>query len=189
MTTGLEPALTDRQSVVLAANTTSPLPSVAQVGFEPTAVLVLSQDGRPVAYRAMFTSYSLRPTLHSPCHCPEQESNLQTRGFKPCRSAVGVPGRMFQHRQSSPGWTRTTDTHFVKVLPLPLGDRTRLSLLITNHFIPVVALRIELSATWLSARFRQPARDYLRRAPSADDQRQQPKLQAKSQVHEKGPAS
>jgi hypothetical protein len=49
--------------------------SVAQVGIEPTASLVLSQGGLPVAYRAMCLL------------CPEQESNLQTLGFKPSRSA------------------------------------------------------------------------------------------------------
>ena len=49
--------------------------AVAQVGFEPTASLVLSQGGLPVAYRADVVQ------------CPEQESNLQPRGFKPSRSA------------------------------------------------------------------------------------------------------
>jgi hypothetical protein len=49
--------------------------SVAQVGIEPTASLVLSQGSLPVAYRAMRVQ------------CPEQESNLQTLGFKPSRSA------------------------------------------------------------------------------------------------------
>ena len=48
---------------------------VAQVGFEPTASLVLSQGGLPVAYRAMCLL------------CPKQESNLQSLGFKPSRSA------------------------------------------------------------------------------------------------------
>ena len=45
---------------------------VAQVGLEPTASLVLSQGGLPIAYRAV---------------CPEQESNPQPPGFKPSRSA------------------------------------------------------------------------------------------------------
>jgi hypothetical protein len=49
--------------------------SVAQVGIEPTASLVLSQGGLPVAYRATCLL------------CPKQESNLQTLGFKPSRSA------------------------------------------------------------------------------------------------------
>src|SRR5262245_55755186 len=49
--------------------------SVAQVGIEPTASLVLSQGGLPVAYRAMCLL------------CPKQESNLQSLGFKPSRSA------------------------------------------------------------------------------------------------------
>ena len=67
--------------------------SVAQVGVEPTASLVLSQGGLPVAYRAM----SFRAEY------PEQDSNLQSLGDQRCasvpepnRSAVGVPGR---HRQ------------------------------------------------------------------------------------------
>ena len=62
--------------------------SVAQVGLEPTASLVLSQGGLPVAYRAAW--------------CPERESNPQTLGFRPSHSAslayLGV---------SSPGWSRT----------------------------------------------------------------------------------
>ncbi len=51
--------------------------SVAQVGVEPTASLVLSQGGLPVAYRAVVISRQY----------PEQESHLQTLGFKPSRSA------------------------------------------------------------------------------------------------------
>lgn len=47
--------------------------SVARVGFEPTAFLVLNQDGLPVAYRADYY--------------PEQGSNLQTLEFKSSRSA------------------------------------------------------------------------------------------------------
>ena len=37
--------------------------------------------------------------------CPGQESNLQTRGFKPSRSAVGVPGQVVPDgvEPSSPG--------------------------------------------------------------------------------------
>ena len=49
---------------------------VAQVGFEPTACLSLNQTGLPVAYRA--TGFPL---------CPEWESNPQSLGFKPSRSA------------------------------------------------------------------------------------------------------
>ena len=52
--------------------------SVAQVGVEPTASLVLSQGGLPIAYRA--ATYSLP-------ECPERESNSQSLGFKPSRSA------------------------------------------------------------------------------------------------------
>jgi hypothetical protein len=54
------------------------------VGLEPTASLVLSQGGLPIAYRATITNRT---------KCPAQDLNLQTFGFKPNRSAVGVPGR------------------------------------------------------------------------------------------------
>ena len=51
--------------------------------------------------------------------CPERESNPQTLGFKPSRSAsLAYLGR------SSPGRTRTADRHLVRVLPSPLGYRT-----------------------------------------------------------------
>ena len=94
------------------------------MGLEPTASLVLSQGGLPIAYRAMIADRS---------QCPRQESNLQTFGFKPNRSAVGVPGR------SSPGRTRTTVGLGVGRMSLPLdhgtdvsssgltGNRTRIS--------------------------------------------------------------
>ena len=57
---------------------------VAQVGVEPTASLVLSQGGLPVAYRADVVSRQY----------PEQGSNLQSLGFRPSRSTDGVPGRV-----------------------------------------------------------------------------------------------
>ena len=57
---------------------------VAQVGLEPTASLVLSQGGLPIAYRAVVG-------LHQ---YPEQGSNLQSLGFRPSRSTDGVPGRV-----------------------------------------------------------------------------------------------
>ena len=82
---------------------------VAQVGLEPTASLVLSQGGLPIAYRAVV---ELR-------QYPEQESNPQTSGFKPDRSASW---RIWA--SSSPGWTRTTDSVLVRELPSPLGHRT-----------------------------------------------------------------
>ena len=58
--------------------------SVAQMGLEPTASLVLRQGGLPLAYRAV-------DELHQ---YPEQGSNLQSLGFKPSRSTDGVPGRV-----------------------------------------------------------------------------------------------
>ena len=68
--------------------------TMAQAGVEAAASVVLSEGGLPVAYRA---------ALMIP-FCPEQESNLHTLGFKPSRSAVGVPG---PQSENDPGWTRT----------------------------------------------------------------------------------
>ena len=51
--------------------------------------------------------------------CPERESNPQTLGFRPSRSAV-----LAYLGQSGPGRTRTVDRHLVGVLPSPLGYRT-----------------------------------------------------------------
>ena len=55
---------------------------MAQEGVEPSASLVLGESGLPIAYRAgnNCTQY------------PGWESNPQAPGFKPGRSAVGVPG-------------------------------------------------------------------------------------------------
>ena len=74
---GFEPTISTVTGwrALLAALRGRVLYPVAQVGFEPTASLVLSQGGLPVAYRAMCIS------------APEQESNLQSLGFKPSRSA------------------------------------------------------------------------------------------------------
>ena len=55
---------------------------MAQEGVEPSASLVLSESGLPIAYRA-----DNRCTQY-----PGWESNPQAPGFKPDRSAVGVPG-------------------------------------------------------------------------------------------------
>ena len=71
---------------------------MAQAGVEPAASFVLSEGGLPVAYRAVLCVSIL---------CPGQESNLHTLGFKPNRSAVGVPGPQFA---DDPGWTRTIAT-------------------------------------------------------------------------------
>src|SRR5262245_34128033 len=67
--------------------------SVAQVGVEPTASAVLSRGGLPVAYRAMCLL------------CPKQESNLQTLGFKPSRSASWRIRAPFNQDANSPGRT------------------------------------------------------------------------------------
>ena len=52
------------------------------MGLEPTASLSLNQGGLPLPYRAV-----------DDVEYPEQDSNPQTLGFKPSRSAVGVPGQ------------------------------------------------------------------------------------------------
>ena len=58
---------------------------MAQEGLEPSASLGLSESGLPIAYRAE----NVAPMPQ----CPGWESNPQAPGFKPGRSAVGVPGR------------------------------------------------------------------------------------------------
>jgi hypothetical protein len=58
---------------------------MAQEGLEPSASLVLSESGLPIAYRA--------ENVEAMTQYPGWESNPQAPGFKPGRSAVGVPGR------------------------------------------------------------------------------------------------
>jgi hypothetical protein len=91
--TGFEPAIscvTGRRAL-RAAPQGRPMFPVVQVGFEPTASLVLSQGGLPVAYRTW---------------CPEQDSNLQPPGFKPSRSTglayLGQWSWADSNRRSSP---------------------------------------------------------------------------------------
>src|SRR3954467_982102 len=57
---------------------------MAQEGLEPSASLVLNESGLPIAYRAE----NVAPMTQY----PGWESNPQAPGFKPGRSAVGVPG-------------------------------------------------------------------------------------------------
>ena len=71
---------------------------IAQVGLEPTASLVLSQGGLPIAYRAMFLlmpKAGVEPAIARP-------SLQQTRSR--AAQPIGVPGRSVV---SDPGWTRT----------------------------------------------------------------------------------
>src|SRR4051812_3167629 len=87
---------------------------MAQEGLEPSASLVLSESGLPIAYRAenvpLMTQY------------PGWDSNPQAPGFKPGRSAVGVPGPVR-------GGSRGTRTHkrfsrrhlFSRQAPHPAG--------------------------------------------------------------------
>ena len=83
--------------------------SVAQVGVEPTASLVLSEGGLPIAYRAASVAQS--------------ESRTRNRlGLSQAARPIGVPGRK---PTSRPGGTRTLDRHLVRVLPSPLGHGTR----------------------------------------------------------------
>ena len=80
----------------LRSSTDAHVDSVAQAGFEPAASFVLSEGGLPVAYRAACLGSLCVPLF---CFvplsvlCPEQESNLHSFGFKPNRSAIGVPGQ------------------------------------------------------------------------------------------------
>ena len=55
---------------------------MAQEGVEPSASLVLGESGLPIAYRAEMSCTQY----------PGWDSNPQAPGFKPGRSAVGVPG-------------------------------------------------------------------------------------------------
>jgi hypothetical protein len=60
--------------------------SVAQVGVEPTASLVLSQGGLPVAYRAVLSSSAQRRIRT--CNHP---------GLSRIALPLGVPGRIAGH--------------------------------------------------------------------------------------------
>jgi hypothetical protein len=135
---------------------------MAQEGLEPSASLVLSESGLPIAYRAE----NVAPMTQY----PRWESNPQAPGFKPGRSAVGVPGpseaeavgleptsgddaaTCFQDRplirpdgfreglnQSSGGWTRTSGLRVQSAASLPpatapdSGRRTRTSTLLLQR--------------------------------------------------------
>ena len=98
--------------------------SAPPIRFEPTISCVTGRRALPAAPRGRscvkFVSGSgggrthsilgAKPGWSASClpsrvvhQCPEQESNLQTLGFKPSRSAVGVSGR----KVNGPGWSRT----------------------------------------------------------------------------------
>ena len=83
--------------------------SVAQVGLEPTASLVLSQGGLPIAYRAILSVSAQNRTRT--CKRP---------GLSRAALPLGVSGPA----ASDPGWTRTIGRHLVRVLPSPLGHGT-----------------------------------------------------------------
>ena len=84
---------------------------MAQVGVEPTASLVLSQGGLPVAYRAVFL-----------VSAQSRGRTCKRSGLSRAALPVGVPGHL--SLLSSPGGTRTHDRLLVRELPLPLGHRT-----------------------------------------------------------------
>ena len=112
---GLEPTIstvTGWRALLAALRGRDVYVAVAQVGVEPTASLVLSQGGLPITYRAV-------------CRCSTQSRSRTCKhsGLSRVALPVGVSGR----RQSSPGWTRTTDPLLVRELPSPLGHRTVLS--------------------------------------------------------------
>ena len=92
---GFEPAtssVTEWRALQAAPRRRDPM---AQEGFEPSASLVLSESGLPLP---------TEPKLASMTQYPGWESNPQAPGFKPGRSAVGVPG-------PSRGGSRGTRTH------------------------------------------------------------------------------
>jgi hypothetical protein len=86
----------------------SPLHSASPAGFEPAISCVTGKRALQAA-----------PRGQNRFQCPERESNPQTLGFKPSRSAS-----LAYLGQSGPGRTRTVDRHLVGVLPSPLGYRT-----------------------------------------------------------------
>ena len=93
----------------LAVSPTSHRAKVTRTEIEVRVSEIESLAAKPSSHRAVFVIDQ----------CPEQDSNLQPRGFKASRSAeLAYLGR------SSPGWTRTTGRHLVGVLPLTLGHRT-----------------------------------------------------------------
>lgn len=67
--------------------------SVAQVGLEPTASLVLSQRGLPIAYRAVFVVVFVSGAQSRSRTC-------NRLGLGQAAQPIGVPGH-------DPGWTRT----------------------------------------------------------------------------------
>ena len=101
---------------------TVPFPQASPAGFEPAistltgwralqaaprGQIILSSSGGTRTHsipgsKPRWSADCLPSHIADPSQCPRQESNLQTFGFKPNRSAVGVLG------PSSPGWTRTT---------------------------------------------------------------------------------
>ncbi len=86
---GVEPAVPEAgglQPLGLANAQPTHLVPVAQVGFEPTASLVLSQGGLPVAYRAVL-SISAQRRIRT-CNHP---------GLSRIALPVGVPGRFVGH--------------------------------------------------------------------------------------------
>src|SRR5262245_44978986 len=61
---------------------------MAQEGFEPSASLILSESGLPVAYRAASCrDVMLHQVDRGRADCPGWDSNPQAPGFKPGRSA------------------------------------------------------------------------------------------------------
>ncbi len=86
---------------------------------------------------------------------PEQESNLQTLGFKPSRSAYW---RIWA--SSSPGGTRTHDPLLVRELPSPLGHRTMLFQWTYRELHPNFPRARPVSSCWtISPSFRSGSRE------------------------------
>ena len=88
----------DRVASIPGCSARTYLCQIAQVGLEPTASLVLSEGGLPIAYRAMF---SLIPKAGvEPADARPSLQPTLSRAAQP----IGVPGRFVI---SDPGWTRT----------------------------------------------------------------------------------
>ena len=104
------------------------------MGLEPTASLVLSQVGLPIAYRAMSLFNRSAQGRSRTC----KHSGLSRTALPLAYSGASSPGR-----------TRTTGGRFVGALPLPLGDGTVCKVKWTHRELHPNLLRAEqVSSCW-----------------------------------------
>ncbi len=85
---------------------------VAQEGFEPSASLVLSESGLPVAYRAEF-----QREMHDKLNSVNLVSSYQLYTRLTCCLSGSPPGS--GNRFISGGWNRTSGLHVQSVMSLP----------------------------------------------------------------------